>query len=180
MNTLSKFRSFFLWEGILYTLLGLLMLIIPFPSSLVIELITGVSILIAGIIQTIESFELYQVDVVTLPFLLAGVLAIIIGTLLIFYPFEGVKVITAFIVFYFGIKAILEFIAAISLNIGRFSWWLIANSLILSVLVIYIWKNWSIISLMLLGLLVGINLLSSGITRIMLATKGANLFEKVI
>lgn len=105
MDTSSKFLSFFLWEGVLYILLGFLILVRPFPSSMVIELMIAVVILIAGIIEVIRSFELYQMNITAWPFLIDGVIAITIGTLLLLYPLSGLKAITIFIVIYFTMKA---------------------------------------------------------------------------
>lgn len=177
MDTTSKLQSTLLLEGIVFTLLGLLVLAKPDLSSVAIELMIGIIILITGVIQVVRAIGLYQINITAWPFLLDGIVAIIIGALLLFYPLAGLKAIISFIVIYFALKAIFEFIAAIVLGINRLSWWLIANSLILALLVIYIWKNWLDISPILLGLLVGINLLSSGIMRIMLGTQDLSLFN---
>lgn len=168
METIQRYRGVLIFEGIIFAILGCLAIALPQFFTIAIELLVGWLFVIAGIVLFIRSFQISG-DSGFWPTLISAILNIIIGILLLIYPLAGVLSLTMLLIAFF----ILDGIAKIYLSfqwkpIKNWGWLLVSGilSLVLAALLIGGWPGtaaWAI------GLLVGINMLFSGISFIALA-----------
>ncbi len=99
--------------------------------------------------------------------LLAGVLHLAVGAIILERPFEALLVYTLLLAAFFFVEGLVRIIGAIS---GRFyHWgWALLSGLVTLALGVMIWRQWPLSGLYVVGLFVGVNLIFSGATYIML------------
>jgi uncharacterized membrane protein HdeD (DUF308 family) len=162
MNTINRFRSIFLIEGILFIILGLLAIIFPGIFTLGLELFLGWLFLIGGLIQAYRAFTLRHTEGV-LGSALSAAFSIILGLLLLLYPISGIISLTVLLMIYFILDGISKIIWGAQTRSRLTSWgWLIFSGLISLALAFIIWSGWPGTAFWVIGLLVGINMLFFG------------------
>ena len=91
----------------------------------------------------------------------------------------GLVSLTLGLALYLVAEAILEFILAYRLRPVPGSGWLFFDGIVTLVLAIMIWRNWPASTAWAIGMLVGISMLFSGISRLMLSLAARRLLSKV-
>lgn len=171
----QNFRSSMLF-AILLIILGILAISLPAIASIGVARVLSWLILIEGIIQFVYAFKSEGVGR-TIWKLLIAVLYIAVGGYLLVHPLMGLAALTLLLAIFFLIEGITD--------IGTFIWtrknpgseWLLLHGLVTLLLGVMIWKHWPISSLWALGTLVGISMLLTGITRLMMASKSRKLVD---
>lgn len=160
---LSSSRTLLILEGVVFALLGILAIALPVASTFATELFIGWLLLIGGLFQGFQLFRKYRRRGFYAT-LLSALLNIAAGLLLILYPIAGTVTLTIFLIIFFFLQAIAEFILAYELR-PRPNWgWLLVNGLLSLAMGIIIWANWPGSAFWVIGLLVGINMLFFGIS----------------
>jgi uncharacterized membrane protein HdeD (DUF308 family) len=98
-----------------------------------------------------------------------GVLYIAIGVYMLGHPALAVTALTAAIAAYLVIEAVLEFALAHQFRGMKGTGWLVFHGIISLILAWLIFRAWPVNSAWVVGTLVGISLLFSGVTRLVLA-----------
>lgn len=108
---------------------------------------------------------------------LVGVLYIVVGAYLLFHVAAALKPLTIAIGIYLLVEAILEFVLSYRLHPLTGSGWLAFDGVLTLVLAILIWRTsatpWAI------GMLVGLSILVSGISRLILSLAARGIAEKL-
>jgi uncharacterized membrane protein HdeD (DUF308 family) len=107
-----------------------------------------------------------------------GFIYIVAGGYLLANPVAGLATLTLVLAVYLFVESILEFIMSYSLRPMRGSGWLLFDGIITLILAIMIWRTWPSSSLWVIGTLVGISMLFSGVARLTIslaARRGANI-----
>jgi uncharacterized membrane protein HdeD (DUF308 family) len=185
-NEISKLRSrmsaavkahwkAFLFEGILFVVLGFAAMIVPPLASLAITIFLGWMFLISGIGGLILTFWAREMPGFWWS-LISAALAVLAGGILLARPVQGVLTLTIVVGAYFLAEGVATIMYALEHRrelSGRWSWLLIAG--LLDILVSFIIiaglpgsAEWA------LGLLVGINLVFGGATLIGMALAARN------
>ncbi|MBS0010917.1 MAG: DUF308 domain-containing protein [Bacteroidales bacterium] len=99
----SGFWQLFFGQGIIYALIGLLIIIYPELSASLLIFLIGLFITILGIIQLSSWLRLREVMPARSLLLLTAVISILVGVTLLFNPFEGAVLATIIM----GIYAVL-------------------------------------------------------------------------
>jgi uncharacterized membrane protein HdeD (DUF308 family) len=110
--------------------------------------------------------------------ILLGFIYIVAGGYLLANPVAGLATLTLVLAVYLFVESILEFIMSYSLRPMRGSGWLLFDGIITLILAIMIWRTWPSSSLWVIGTLVGISMLFSGVARLTIslaARRGANI-----
>jgi len=94
-------------------------------------------------------------------------------------PVVGLVSLTLGLALYLAAEATLEFILAYRLRPLPGSGWLFFDGIITLVLAIMIWRTWPASTAWAIGILVGISMLFSGISRLMLSLAARRLLSKV-
>jgi uncharacterized membrane protein HdeD (DUF308 family) len=165
----------FLFEGILFAVLGFAAMIVPPLASLAITIFLGWMFLISGIGGLILTFWAREMPGFWWS-LISAALAVLAGGILLARPVQGVLTLTIVVGAYFLAEGVATIMYALEHRrelSGRWSWLLVAG--ILDILVSFIIiaglpgsAEWA------LGLLVGINLLFGGATLIGMALAARN------
>lgn len=168
MELISRHRGILIFEGILFIILGCLAIALPQFFTFAIELLIGWLFVIAGLFLF---FRLFQArDQSFWATLISATLNIVIGVLLLAYPIAGIITLTLFLIAYFFLDGIVKSYLSFTLKpLTNWGWLLVSGllSIVLGALLMAGWPNtaaWAI------GLLVGINMLFTGISMIAFAS----------
>lgn len=168
MHYVRQYRSLFIFEGILFTLLGTLAIVVPGLFTLGAELLIGVLFIAAGIIQGWRTMQTKGVPGFVWSIFLA-ILYVVAGIALLVHPLAGVLTLTFILTIFFVLDGIANIILGLQFKPHGVWGWRIVSGLISLLLAYLIYIDWPGSAVWLLGLLVGINLLFVGITQLVLA-----------
>ncbi len=159
--------------GIIFIILGILGLGMPFALTLAADLVVGWLLLIGGIISIISSFYSRNLGRFFMIFL-SGVVFGIAGILLLTKPLVGVLTLTLILAAFFFIEGIFKVIYSLQIRPIQNWGWMLVSGIISLILAFLIWADFPG-SVVITGLLVGFYLFFSGISMIMLsvASRGA-------
>ena len=110
--------------------------------------------------------------------MLVGILYIFVGVIMLTHPAAGLASMTLFLALYLFGKGVLEVISSFSHSISG-QGWLLLDGIITLILAIMIWRAWPSSSEWVIGTLVGISLVFSGITRLLLSMSVHSVITKV-
>jgi uncharacterized membrane protein HdeD (DUF308 family) len=150
---------------------GLLALALPMFTSIGVVRVLAWIVVFNGIFQLAYAFRSYGVGRVAWKFLVA-VLYVMAGMWLLFHPLIGVVTLTLLLGGFFlaeGIMDIAGYFFARKSGLREGSSWMLLDGIITIILAAMIWEQWPSSSLWVLGTLVGVSLLMTGTTRLMLA-----------
>ncbi|MGP0094270.1 MAG: HdeD family acid-resistance protein [Xanthobacteraceae bacterium] len=168
----------FLVQGIIMMALGVLAIISPQISTLGVDLYVGWMFLFSGVIGLITMSIAPRVSAF-LWSLVTAALSLLVGILLLWHPVEGAVSLTLVLIAFFIVEGIFQISAAIRhRDAFSDSWgWLLMSGiadLVLAAMIIYGWPataTWA------LGLIVGVNLITSGLAITMVAVAGRSLLR---
>lgn len=156
------------WLGLLLVILGVGAIAFPEFGTLAATLLVGWTLLIAGVILFISSFWIHG----TVPFFasnLFGLLSGAAGVFLLFNPLSGAVTLTLIIAVMFMIQGASELVFALETRPAP-SWiGMLLSGLASIALAVIIIAGWPGISSIALGLLLGINFLTTGIAYMFIA-----------
>ena len=154
--------------GVLFIILGVLAILLPFAAALTIELIIG-SLLVAGsLIQIVHAVHLHQ-EKGFWAALFTGILFLMVGIMLLAHPLRGVITLTLLLAIFFILEGIFKICAAIQWrDTGNWSWMLISGILAL-VIGLLVWSQWPGSASWVIGLFLGIDLIFGGLSFVMLS-----------
>jgi len=157
-----------LWLGLAMLVLGIAAVIFPLASTLAVTLLVGSVLLISGILTLAGAFSIHG----TGPFfgaLLLALLSIAAGIFVLFNPLAGAASLTLFLGFIFMLEGAFELLLAFEMR-PHGGWGGMVFSGIASILVaVLIAAGWPAISAVALGILLGVNFISTGIGYIVLS-----------
>ncbi len=160
-------KNFFLIEGILLFILGIVAIALPGIFTLGTELFVGILLLTGGIVQLIRAFQ-SQESTGFASSLLSSLIYIVVGGLLLFYPIQGAVTLTLLLLVYFIIDGFSKLYFGFEVRSTKSWGWFILNGIISLILAYIIWAGLPGTAVWVIGLLVGINMLFSGIALIAL------------
>jgi len=111
--------------------------------------------------------------------LLVGILYVLIGVYLLMHPLAGLASLTIALAIYLFLEAILEFVLGFILRPHRGSGWLLFDGIVTLLLAVMIWRAWPSSSAWVIGTLVGISMLFSGICRLVFSLVARSIATKV-
>ncbi len=111
--------------------------------------------------------------------LLVGILYLFIGVYLLMHPLAGLMSLTIALAIYLFLEAILEFAMGFTLRPLPGSGWLLFDGVVTLILAVMIWRTWPINTPWIIGTLVGISMLFSGTSRLMLSLAARSVTSKL-
>jgi uncharacterized membrane protein HdeD (DUF308 family) len=163
----QKNRGWFLSLGILLIIVGTLAIIYDVAATLISVLFFGWLLIIVGAVEAIQSFWQPKWGGFFMH-LIVGILAAVVGFNLVTSPAAGALVLTLIMAVYFIVIGIIRSITAISMRFP--SWgWVLFSGVITFILGILIKNQWPISGLWVIGLFIGIDMICSGWSYVMLA-----------
>lgn len=160
---LSRAATWCLVVGGVLAVLGGLALAAPWAASTVVDYACGIALVAAGASQIGMSAMTFTWRGFWLA-LLCGVLSVVAGTAMLAIPVEGIHALATFLGIVILFEAAAKLAAAWSLP-GEFPWgWLLVDGAVTAVLGGILLTSSAAQAALYLGILVGINLLTSGVS----------------
>src|SRR4029077_14102657 len=162
MREKVKRHSFwYLLQSVLMILGGILALVFPIVSSVAIVIFLGWLLIFSGILQAFSLMDARHVPHFWLQ-LVSVVLSVLVGILFLRNPEAGLLTLTLLLIVFFMVEGISKII--FSLTIRPFpNWgWVFASGVVGILLAFYLWANTPVTAIWLLGVLLGIELISEG------------------
>ena len=158
----SENRTGFIVLGVLLILAGAFAMAMPFLTTIALKLFLGWLFIFTGIGQLIHAFSC-QSWKGFFGYILMSILYLIAGAWLAFFPLTGILEITVFLAIMFVIEGISKFIIAFRIR-PQDGWvWVIVSGVVSIALGLMIFKGLPGTGTWTIGVLVGFNILISGI-----------------
>src|SRR5215469_6220358 len=155
------------WPMVLIVI-GLLAIALPVATSFAIARILAWVLFFDGIFQFFYAFKSEGVGRILWKVLVA-VLYVVGGLFLLANPLLKMAVLILMLAAFFIVEGTMDLFTYVSSAKTEGSNWLLIHSLVSMLLGIMIWRRWPLNSLWAVGVLAGISILLSGVTRFMLA-----------
>ncbi len=170
--TLGSVRKASGWSivwGILMFICGILAISLPLASSIGIVIVLAWLILFAAIFHLIFAFQSHGVGGFLWEVLLALVYGIA-GIYMLMNPLLGVLSLTLVLAVFLLFEGVVEIIFYFKIRGAANAGWVLFDGIITLILGFLIWRRWPSSSVWVIGTLVGISLIFSGISRVMLSS----------
>lgn len=164
--------------SVLMILAGVLAIASPLAAGLAVNIFVGWLLVFSGCFHLV--FSWYRRTAGGLVWeLLVGLLYILIGGYLLIHPVRGLESLTIAIAIYLFLEAIFEFALGFTLRPIPGSGWLIFDGIITLILAVMIWRTWPSSAAWVVGLLVGISMLFSGTSRLVMSVAARSVAAKL-
>ena len=174
----KKASGLFIGMAVVFILLGILAIIEPGVAGLAVTILVGWLLIFGGGAHLVAAFSgggagrvIWQV--------LIGIVYIVGGFYFLMHPFLGLGTLTLMLAVIIVMAAVFEAIAYFRSRGEGGSGWLLVNALVTLLLGGLIWFHWPSSSVWAIGTLVGVNLLMTGISRLMLGLAARKLVNRV-
>ncbi len=160
---MKRYKKLFIIEGILFTLFGAFAIVLPQLFSLTLDYFIAWLFILSSAAIGVCSMQAEELPNRKIA-ILSALLYFVLGVLLLAYPMSGILTLTLLLAFYFMFDGIAKLYSSVQIKPLQGWGWLVISgviSLALSILILGFWPqgaSW------MLGMLVGINLLITGIT----------------
>jgi uncharacterized membrane protein HdeD (DUF308 family) len=154
--------------GVLLVILGMAAIAEPFLAAIALATFIAWLLIFVGIVHIVLAFHAHIGTSLGWKVLI-GISYIFIGGYLLFRPVVGVATLTLMLAFLFLIEGVLDFMLWWKARSADGAFWILLDSLITLVLGGMIYVGWPSSSAWAIGTLVGISMIISGATRVMLS-----------
>lgn len=158
-------RTVLIAEGVIFSVLGILAIMMPVISTISAELFIGALFLCGGGVQLYRSLT-HKADPFKGNSLITGIFYALFGALLLFFPMAGILSLTILLTIFFIVDGIGKSVLAFQMKPAQRWGWFLVSGILSLVLAFLIWSGWPGTAFWVLGLLVGINLLFFGLALI--------------
>jgi uncharacterized membrane protein HdeD (DUF308 family) len=166
-----------LW-GILVILLGIVAMGTPFVAGVAVTLTVGIILIATGVAQFLYAFQSPSFGAGVLRFMFS-VLAVLAGISLVSQPAAGLATITLFLAAWFFVDGVWALISGFRWRPQPGWGWMAFSGILSIVLGVMIYRQFPESAVWLVGVLVGIRLVFSGMTMIMMGTVTRKVAKRV-
>ncbi|GBE57804.1 acid-resistance membrane protein [bacterium BMS3Abin01] len=168
MEAMRDAWGWFLAMGIILIILGIVAIGVPIAVSVTMTVFLGIIIFIAAVVQLIQAIAAHRWNGFFIH-ILGAVIYGIFAIALLGDPSRGVRALTLLLAMYFLISGFFKILLAV-ISHGTSNWgWILFSGTVNFILGALIWSQWPSNSDWVIGLLVGIELLISGWSMLMLS-----------
>jgi uncharacterized membrane protein HdeD (DUF308 family) len=158
------------FQGSAMVILGICAVAAPVLATVAVDIYVGWLFLLSGVFGLVAMFSMGSVSSFLWTFISAA-LAVVVGVLLIWKPIEGAYSLTFLLTAFFVAEGIFQIAASLGYrDIMPNSWgWMLASGisdLLLAAVIIWAWPTSAV---WMLGLIVGVNLITSGVATVVTA-----------
>jgi uncharacterized membrane protein HdeD (DUF308 family) len=173
IETVARSWGWFLGLGIILVILGIGAISLPFATAMAVNLLVGWLLIAGGAVHLVHAFKASGWRGV-IPHVLCGLLQLVVGVYMVTNPVAGVFVLTIMLVAYFAVEGVFKIILAVRTDTLPQRGWVTFSGIVSLGLAIYVGAQFPMSALWVIGLLVGIEMVVSGWSFIMiaLATRG--------
>jgi len=160
--------------GIVFVVLGVLAIIEPAVAGLAVAIFVGWLLIFGGAAHAVAAFAGGAAGRVVWQLILA-LIYVAGGFYFLTHPLLGLGTLTLLLAVILVAEAILELIAYFAVRGEDGSGWRVVNAIVTLMLGGMIWRNWPSSAVWAIGTLVGVNLMMTGMSRLMLGTAARRL-----
>lgn len=158
--------GFSVFLSVLLIVCGVLAILLPIEMSLGVVIVISWLLIFSGVLQFIHVFRCKGIGNALWKALIA-LLYLVVGISLRMNPDLGVVTLTLVLIAFFVAQGLIDIFTYVSIRKWRGSGWLLFEGVITLVLGLMIWRHWPSGALWVIGTLVGINMIMTGATRLM-------------
>ena len=159
--------------GLVISIMGIAAIIAPLVTGLALSTLLGVLLAISGVGHGIHVFSARGWTGALVQALLA-LLYVIGGTVALVNPVLGLTTLTLVLAVVFVVNGVLEVLMGFGLRPRPNWWWPVVSGALALAVGALLWLGWPSTAAWAIGLLFGLNLLSSGLSMLLLALNGRN------
>jgi uncharacterized membrane protein HdeD (DUF308 family) len=180
-DALGAHWKLFLFQGVVMIILGVLAVAAPVVATLAVDIYVGWLLLISGIIGLVAMFSAKNIPAF-LWSLLTAALSAAVGVLLVWKPVTGALSLTLVLTAFFIVEGVFQLVTSVAYrDVMRGSWgWMLVSGIADLVLAAIIILGWPLTAAWALGLIVGINLITSGVAIVMAALAGRSVAQAIL
>lgn len=164
--------------SVLMIVAGILAIAIPPAAGLAVAVLVGWLLIFSGAAHLVFGWHMRTVGGLIWEILL-GLLYIFIGGYILYQPVAGLESLTLALAIYLLIEAVLEFMLGFLMRSLPASGWLIFDGIVTLILAVLIFKTWPWSTTWVIGTLVGVSMLFSGISRLAISMAARRLMGKL-
>ena len=154
--------------GVLLIIFGMAAVASPFLAAVAINAVIAWLIVMAGVIHVVVAFHAFRAGSMLWK-LLVGLAYVFFGGYLITHPSLGVASLTLVLASLFLVEGVLNIALFFQMRSVQGSGWVLADGIITLLLGLMIYRQWPSSSAWAIGTLVGVSMIVSGITRVMMS-----------
>jgi uncharacterized membrane protein HdeD (DUF308 family) len=166
--TVKKATGWSMVWGIVMLICGILAIALPLATSIGVVILLAWLVLFAGVAHLVFAFHSHSIGGFLWKLLLAIVYGFV-GVYMLMHPLLGVLSLTLLLAAFLLFEGVLEIILYLKIRHVAHAGWVLFDAIVTLVLGFLIWINWPSSSLWIIGTLLGISLIFSGVSRLMLS-----------
>jgi len=159
-SNIAEHRGWYMFQGTVFILAGILAMTLPSVTALGFELLIGALLLISGLIQVFASFR----SKTHWWALLSGIASVVVGGLMLFNPAAGTLALATILAIFLAIEGITEILLSLQFRPARNWVWLLLSGLVSLGLGVLLFAGWPGATVVFLGIIIGINFLLYGVS----------------
>ena len=167
---IAEHRGWFIALGIILIIVGTLAIIFPFMTTIATKIFIGWMLLIGGVAQIIHAFSTQKWSQFFLN-ILVGLLYLVVGGWLAFLPLTGILTLTILLAATFIVEGVLEAAMAFRMRPQDGWGWMLTAGIVAVLAGILIMAKLPSSAVWAIGLLTGINIISTGWAYLFLAMR---------
>lgn len=173
----KKLAEWSMGLSVLMIVAGVLAVAIPQVAGIAVNLWVAWLLVFSGVAHLVFAWHMRSVGGLIWELLL-GILYGFVGAYLSFNPMAGLASLTLALAIYLFAEGMLESILSFRLSQVPGAGWLLFDGIITLILAVLIWRSWPSDTEWVLGTLVGISILFSGVSRLLFSLSARRLVEK--
>ena len=158
--------------GIVLIILGVCVLVAPVVAGAVTVIFVGGLMLIAGLVEGYHALRTTTM-LSRVTWLLVGLATLICGVLVMAHPILGLSFLTILLAAYLFADGFMKIIAALNFAAHRSRF--IFSGILSFILAYFIWSSWPLSGAWAVGILIGVNLISTGVLVLAIGDKLNNI-----
>ena len=168
------------WLGWAVMVLGLLAIVSPLTAGKATVILVGLILLIAGLAQLLVAFRADQSGSSRVLTAILGAITAVAAIFVLAHPLLGLRFLTFLLVAYLVCEGFWKIIVWLrSMHTAGYLW-LLASGILSLLLALLIWQQWPLAGTSAAGILVGVNLVGTGIALLVFAGSMKNTLRKAI
>jgi uncharacterized membrane protein HdeD (DUF308 family) len=164
--------------SVLMIVAGILAIASPFAAGIAVNLLVAWLLVFSGCAHLVFAWHTRSAGGFLWE-LVIGILYIAIGAYLLMHPLAGLASLTIALAIYLFLEAILEFVLGFTIRPLPGSGWLLFDGIVTLILAVMIWRMWPSSTAWVIGTLVGISMLFSGISRLVVSLAARSITSKL-
>jgi uncharacterized membrane protein HdeD (DUF308 family) len=154
--------------SLLLIVAGIFAILVPPVSGIAVTLIFAWAMIFSGITHFVFAFKTHTTGGVIWE-LLVGAVYLATGVYLLLHPLDALIALTLILALYLFFEGVVETIQSFQLRPRHGANWLLIDGIVTLILAVMIWRSWPASTVWVVGTLVGISMIFSGFSRLMLS-----------